>query len=231
MKLRSKSQKKPGGTLPPGFYLTPFHLAILASALLHAALFNTPLPRYARTWQLQENYSPSQFVGVLQLNKRTNLSTISLEKTQEQNSLTPQKEIPSNNYADTQKSEVPSLLPTIDYYARSELSEGPVALIEPDMNTLARFDITSTQAILFIDEEGRVSGVQPTEANLPEDMIDQLINTFSQMRFKPGRIGKASVKSWIKVEAYRLDMMTTEAPNANSSKNQETAENALILSQ
>lgn len=61
---------------------------------------------------------------------------------------------------------------------------------------------------LFINEEGDIDRVALEQSYLPEEMAQRLVDAFSKLRFHPGTLDNAPVKSQMKIEV-RLDDQPT----------------------
>ena len=89
------------------------------------------------------------------------------------------------------------------YFLSKELSEKPVVL--EDVNKDLRIALPGIEAqslvlVLLINEEGLIDRVELEKTNLPLDIATQVINTFSSLKFQPGKIDHVAVKSQLKIE-------------------------------
>lgn len=99
----------------------------------------------------------------------------------------------------------PPLLRTFEarYFLSKELSEKPVVIedINQDLRiALPGIEAQSLVLILLINEEGLIDRVELEKTDLPLEIATQVINTFSSLKFQPGKIDQVAVKSQLKIE-------------------------------
>ena len=99
----------------------------------------------------------------------------------------------------------PPLLRTFEarYFLSKELTEKPIVLedINQDLRiALPGIEAQSLVLVLLINEEGLIDRVELEKTNLPMDIATQVINTFSSLKFQPGKIDHIAVKSQLKIE-------------------------------
>lgn len=86
-----------------------------------------------------------------------------------------------------------------DYFDAKQLTEIPRPLSEPALAELERIVSRAgvVRMVLFIDESGKVTGIDVQSATLPQEVVLRAAEIFSEVRFSPGRIGPTAVKSRI----------------------------------
>ena len=86
-----------------------------------------------------------------------------------------------------------------DYFDAKQLTEIPRPLSEPALGELERIVSRAgdVRMVLFIDETGKVTGIDVQSATLPQEVVLRAAEIFSEVRFSPGRIGPVAVKSRI----------------------------------
>jgi hypothetical protein len=112
----------------------------------------------------------------------------------------------------TEQSQTKTALPILAsheyYFAPKELSEKPHLLqdIPPDL-ALSVPDISPRSVILqlLINEEGSIDRVVMSDFALPEQAKQLLTDTFSKIKFQPGKIDGVAVKSQFKIEVMLQD--------------------------
>jgi hypothetical protein len=86
-----------------------------------------------------------------------------------------------------------------EYFEAKQLTEIPRPLSEPPLAELERIVSRAgkVRMVLFIDETGKVTGIDVQSATLPQEVVLRAAEIFSEVRFSPGRIGPIAVKSRI----------------------------------
>jgi hypothetical protein len=89
------------------------------------------------------------------------------------------------------------------YFSANELSERPHVL--QDVVPLLSLSIPGieTQSVilrLLINEQGTVDSVHLDHTELPDDIVRVVIAAFSNLKFEPGKIDHAAVKSQLRIE-------------------------------
>jgi hypothetical protein len=98
----------------------------------------------------------------------------------------------------------PVFWPTGQYYfSANELSERPHVL--QDVVPLLSLSIPGieTQSVilrLLINEQGTVDSIHLDHTELPDDIVRIVIAAFSNLKFEPGKIDHAAVKSQLRIE-------------------------------
>lgn len=100
--------------------------------------------------------------------------------------------------------------PEPHYFRSRELTEKPHIFrdISADL-TLAMPDVQPQSVILrlLINELGDIDKIVIEDSSLPEDLEGMVIQTFSKMKFQPGRIDNRVVKSQLRIEVTLEDVV------------------------
>ncbi|OWW18674.1 hypothetical protein [Noviherbaspirillum denitrificans] len=89
------------------------------------------------------------------------------------------------------------------YFRASELSRRPVLLgdaISRLVIEMPGFPPLPVILRLLISAEGDVDRVLVEDSYLPDAVVERIVDTFSTVRFLPGKIGDAAVRSQLKIE-------------------------------
>lgn len=106
------------------------------------------------------------------------------------------------------RNNAPALVPLLEpaeprYFRLSELTQKPLVL--QDVSSELQLDMpgVAPQPVilrLFINTEGEIDKVTVEDSHLPEQAERRVIDTFSTLRFQPGKIGRISVRSQLRIE-------------------------------
>jgi len=97
-----------------------------------------------------------------------------------------------------------SLAAEARYFSANELTEKP--LIEQDAPvdlsylTLMPGPPLAATASLFINESGDIDRIEIEQSQLPDDVQSAVIEAYAKLKFHPGKINGAAVKSQLKIE-------------------------------
>lgn len=89
------------------------------------------------------------------------------------------------------------------YFFQSELTQKPILLHDAPADLLLAMPGLSSQALtlrLMINEHGFIDEVKVEASDLPPQTESVLLEAFSKIKFHPGKIGAAAVKSQMKIE-------------------------------
>lgn len=95
-------------------------------------------------------------------------------------------------------------LPEVIYYPTSQLSIGPKALTQVELDAPEiRYSTASGRVVLnlWINESGEVAKASMEITELPEPVTTAIVEAFRKLRFKPGELDGRVVGSVMKIEA------------------------------
>lgn len=102
--------------------------------------------------------------------------------------------------------------PEPHYFRVSELTEKPHVVRDIASNlTLATPDIPTQAAVLrlFINDEGGIDKVVIEESRLPANAQRRIVDAFSGIMFQPGKIGRLSVRSQLRIQITLQDVVAS----------------------
>lgn len=102
--------------------------------------------------------------------------------------------------------------PQPHYFRVSELTEKPHVVQDIASNlVLVTPDIPSQAAVLrlFINDEGSIDKVEIEESRLPAQAQRRIVDAFSGIRFQPGKIGRLSVRSQLRIQISLQDALAS----------------------
>lgn len=102
--------------------------------------------------------------------------------------------------------------PEPHYFRVSELTEKPHVVQDIASNLmLVTPDIPAQAAVLrlFINDEGGIDKVVIEESSLPAHAQRRILDAFSGIRFQPGKIGRLSVRSQLRIQITLQDAVTS----------------------
>lgn len=101
------------------------------------------------------------------------------------------------------------------YYKTTELSERPKVVrdIPKDLTEKLPEGIAGDAILnLKISESGTIEGVSIEASSLDAESLDQLKQAVENMRFTPGKVGKESVKTELRIQVTIEDLRGLRSP-------------------
>lgn len=89
------------------------------------------------------------------------------------------------------------------YYQRTELTQPPVALTNPNIRLPADDDVRiigSAVLRLFLSETGQIDDITIDRSSLPESYVDAIVSAHKGIKFEPGQLNGKPVTAQIQIE-------------------------------
>jgi len=125
----------------------------------------------------------------------------------------PQNEVARETTKDVNKGQESATQETTGYHDRSELTVPAKPLIHGELPTPSIASQGRAKLILLISADGTVDSVISGESTLPSDYQLELATFFSKVKFEPGMINEAPVKS-----RFAIEITTSYEPEVLESK-------------